>query len=878
TTVTDEAGAPLSGACLDVVPAGSTDGGQRLLPSGSDGVARVAATAGTYRLVAHDCQGGAHVRRVWDGRAWTAQGADVALAAGSSLTLPPVALPVAGLLTGVVHDDLGAPVARACTYLIDVGTGAYLATITSADDGTLRQDGLPTGRYVLQIASCGGPDIGAAWYGGGVTRASATEFAVTQGQTTQLQVLAPRAATISGVVSAAVGGADKACVRAYDAAATGLDGQVGSGATADAQGAYTLQHLYPGRYRIAFSASCDPGARTVFFPTSTTLTGATPVEVGPAEHRTGVDGLLVDGATMSGTVRDEQGQPVAGACIELRDAQSSPSPRRASSAADGTWSLPGLRPAAYYVEVRPCRTGTRLVAAWYPRGNQGDAQQVVVPVGGRTGVDVVLPVGGALSGTVRDARGALDPGACVTVESTGYPFTDVQSLDARTDASGAWQLLGVPTGSYLVHARTCDAAHPQGDAPAWAPSSARRPGARTYSVAGTAETSGVDAQLLPGATVSGRLTGSDGAGLPGLTVYVQDDGFGGAGTTDADGRWSARGLLGGPTAVVVSDPVGGLTLPYGRTEVRRFDLPVAGSLSGLDAVLVRSGSLSGQVVDQFGLGAPGVCVELYDDREQPGSLTSTDGSGAYTLARVPPGAWRVAFTNCGGGVARSSYYPAAPEYGTALPVTVREGQDTRLPPAVVVVVTLPDLPTGVAATTPDPTTAVVTWRPPADDGHSAIVGYTVRDTTGRTVGQVGGTARALTVRGLRTGARYGYTVEATNAKGTGRRSPAVAVVPRPRPVLALTVPARVRSGTAFVVRGTLRTTAGKAVGGQLVQVLYRRHGVGSYVVAGTARTTSTGALSLTQRRTGSVDVALRFLGSSALSPVSTPAKAVSVYR
>ncbi|MCW2778133.1 MAG: LPXTG-motif cell wall anchor domain protein, partial [Frankiales bacterium] len=42
TTVTDEAGAPLSGACLDVVPAGSTDGGQRLLPSGSDGVARVA--------------------------------------------------------------------------------------------------------------------------------------------------------------------------------------------------------------------------------------------------------------------------------------------------------------------------------------------------------------------------------------------------------------------------------------------------------------------------------------------------------------------------------------------------------------------------------------------------------------------------------------------------------------------------------------------------------------------------------------------------------------------------------------------------------------------------------------------------------------------
>lgn len=93
------------------------------------------------------------------------------------------------------------------------------------------------------------------------------------------------------------------------------------------------------------------------------------------------------------------------------------------------------------------------------------------------------------------------------------------------------------------------------------------------------------------------------------------------------------------------------------------------------------------------------------------------------------------------------------------------GSDTSVGCASVTAGTVPAAP-ATATVTATATTATVTWTAPADTGGSAITGYTVNLSSGRSQ-SVAGSASNATFAGLTPSTSYSVTVNAVNAIGAG---------------------------------------------------------------------------------------------------------------
>jgi hypothetical protein len=136
------------------------------------------------------------------------------------------------------------------------------------------------------------------------------------------------------------------------------------------------------------------------------------------------------------------------------------------------------------------------------------------------------------------------------------------------------------------------------------------------------------------------VTNDDGAGLSGVTVYAVDHRLGYAtAVTGNDGEWGIENLPEGPYRVwaVPDDAVDHPSRFYPNAliycEGEAQDLAKGGELAGLELSLPNGGRIGGRVVDNAGIGIPGVEVTAEGQNELQGYRRSavSDADGWYEI-------------------------------------------------------------------------------------------------------------------------------------------------------------------------------------------------------------------------------------------------------
>ena len=295
--------------------------------------------------------------------------------------------------------------------------------------------------------------------------------------------------------------------------------------------------LAPGTWRISASAA-----------------GHAPAALSAHELAAGADDrlaikLATGGRTLTGTVSDATGGPIAGARIDAARlssfAEAGDAIASATTGADGKYRM-------------TVAEGALQVAASSP-DYAPQARPVEVGPAGAV-ADFALVPGGVIEGVVRDER-SHEPVAGASVlarRGAAMLLAETGPRRAMTGADGRFRLAGLRPGGWSLRA---------GD-----PGRATR--APTLVGLGVAEqVTGVELLIGAGPVIRGRVVDDAGAAVPGIAVRAISRGEGADGKADAAGRFVLDGLPPGSyTLTARSDAY----LPAGGTRVALADKDVDG--------------------------------------------------------------------------------------------------------------------------------------------------------------------------------------------------------------------------------------------------------------------------------------------------------------
>jgi hypothetical protein len=595
-----------------------------------------------------------------------------------------------GRIAGTITDQAGQPIKGVCVEAVSRRSGgAAISTKT----GSYRTGKLAPGRYIVVFfAGCGskGNWVGQI-YKNSENPAKHAFVKVTAGHTaTGVDARLKPGGEISGVVTGQAGKKlSNICVApvsvshkpVYNFASIGLSNR----------GTYHVPNLPPGRYQVLFSP-CTQTSRylQVWWPNSTTESGAKLVTVRASHPVSGIDQALPVGGKISGIVTDSSSTPLSGICVFANGGKSTGFASFATqTGTDGSYTVEGLPTGTYQIVLQ---TGC---------GNNGNYVTTSTPANiavteGQTaaGVDVVMQAGAVLSGSVTDTADQPLQGICVNIVEQNFGFV----ASPHTNAAGTYSVSQIPPGTYTVQF-TGGCGNKGSYAPqAWDNTNVTTATPITIKVA---ETIGdINAVMQTGATLAGHIANTAGKKLSGVCIAAGSPALmrETAGQLFDDVAVSSRGsyrlanLLPGQYDVLFANGCGASNTDYALQWFRSRPDSVGASAvwaaagattSGVSATLLPGGALSGLTHNAAGHGLSAFCVQatnLATGSQRPMFGISFVGGtlSAYSLSELTPGPYRVVFGgSCAGGNYATQWYRRSATERGATRVIVRASHTTK---------------------------------------------------------------------------------------------------------------------------------------------------------------------------------------------------------
>ncbi len=388
----------------------------------------------------------------------------------------------------------------------------------------------------------------------------------------------------------------------------------------------------------------------------------TPISVSEGSVTSGIDFVLVQSATISGTVR-VNGTATGSIKVEAYDALGN-LVGESMSTGDGSFALTSLAAGEFYLRTRNAFGHADTLYADRPcvgdacRVRQGDPI-VLDPGESVSDIDLDIAAGATISGEVHDR---LDPSN--TLSGVRVQLLDdraVTAFEVTTGSGGSFDFGGLAAGDYHLVTRETPAYVDQTLGGTPCPSACNGLNGDVITVAAGGSSTGNNMDLAPGASISGNVLAS---GTPAVGAQAQvynEDGVPVAQRpSNASGNYEIDDLPDGDFFVRVRNVPGHVSELWdgiacsGFCDILNGDaVTISGGapVGSINFDLTVGGGISG-TVNSGGSTATGVEVVAFDNAGFVAGSAVTNSSGQYAISGLVAGNYRLRTANVSGLVDR----------------------------------------------------------------------------------------------------------------------------------------------------------------------------------------------------------------------------------